>query len=262
MSNASLIVVGSGIKFISHLTTEARTYIEQSNKVLYLVNEPAMKSWIQKTNPQAESLDNLYIKHRLRRDCYLGITQYILEMLRKNQHVCVVLYGHPTVFSKPALDAVIQAKNEGYYAKVLPDISSEDCLFADLLIDPGSCGCQSFEATDFLIHHRQFDRNSHVILWQIGSIGILDHAVTRETTKNIDVLVDYLSQYYSAEYEVIVYEAAQYPCFEPSITRLPLKELSQTDISGISTLYIPPISTTPCDVKMLAALKININDLS
>jgi hypothetical protein len=46
MTYSSLVVVGSSIKFISHLTTEAKTYIEQSNKVLYLVNEPAIKEWV------------------------------------------------------------------------------------------------------------------------------------------------------------------------------------------------------------------------
>lgn len=37
-NEASLILVGSGIKFISHLTTEAKAYIQHSSKVLYLVN--------------------------------------------------------------------------------------------------------------------------------------------------------------------------------------------------------------------------------
>src|SRR3989338_5829580 len=112
MTKASLVVVGSGIKFISHLTHEARAYIEQSDKVLYLVNDPAMKEWIKKNNSHAESLDNLYTKYHLRNDCYSAITEYILKTLHNNQHVCVVLYGHPTVFSKPGLDAVLLAKQE------------------------------------------------------------------------------------------------------------------------------------------------------
>ena len=48
----SLVVVGSGIKFMSHLTIEAKSYIEQSDKVLYLVNDPLMKKWIQDSNTQ------------------------------------------------------------------------------------------------------------------------------------------------------------------------------------------------------------------
>src|SRR3954469_14687474 len=101
MVSTSLVVVGSGIKFVSHLTTEAIAHIEKSEKVLYLVNEPAMKEWIQKKNKNAESLDPLYVRHELRIDSYNAITNYILDNVRKKQHVCVVLYGHPAVFAKP-----------------------------------------------------------------------------------------------------------------------------------------------------------------
>src|SRR3990167_6833486 len=120
---------------MSHLTHEAKIYIEQSDKVLYLVNEPAMKEWICKSNVNSESLDGLYFKYPLRSQCYKAIADYVLEVLRTNINVCVVLYGHPLVFAQPAMMAVIKARKEGYPVKVLPGISAEDCLFADLLVD-------------------------------------------------------------------------------------------------------------------------------
>ncbi len=64
MSNpksSSLVVVGSGIKFLSHLTTEAKTYIENSSKVLYLVNEPAIALWINEKNNNSESFLSAWI---------------------------------------------------------------------------------------------------------------------------------------------------------------------------------------------------------
>lgn len=157
---SSLIVVGSGIKFFAHLTTEAIAYIERSDIVLYLVNDPILKAWIQKQNRNTESLDFLYDSCSFRTEAYQRITNYVLEHLYQIKHVCFTLYGHPSVFSKPGLDAVKQAKKKGYFAKILPAISAEDCLFADLLIDPGSSGCQSFEATDFLIYQRQIDASA------------------------------------------------------------------------------------------------------
>lgn len=245
MRNASLVVVGSGIKFLSHLTHEARAYIEQSDKVLYLVNDPAMKEWIKKTNPNVESLDKLYTQHYLRNDCYIAITDYILETLYQQQHVCVVLYGHPTVFSKPGLDAVLRAKAEGYYAKVLPGISAEACLFADLLIDPGSVGCQSFEATDFLIRRRQFDSTSHLILWQVDVIGRLDNPQIHDNSGGMRLLIDYLLERYDVNHDVIIYEAAQYPSFEPRIEKMSLEKLQKACLSRISTLYIAPLFKAP-----------------
>jgi tetrapyrrole methylase family protein/MazG family protein len=261
IDNSSLVVVGSGIKFMSHLTVEARAYIEQSDKVLYLVNEPAMKQWIEKSNPHAESLDPLYIKYPLRLHCYRAITEYILETLRKKIHLCVVIYGHPCVFAQPALDAAIQAKKEGFYSKILPGISAEDCLFADLMIDPGAYGCQSFEATDFLIRHRPFNPGSHLILWQVGIIGVLGRSEDHDNERGATFLLNYLTTHFPLTHEVFIYEAAQYPHFEPTITKLPLEQLPTAQYSRISTLYIPPVAKPPLDESLLAALGIQMADL-
>jgi uncharacterized protein YabN with tetrapyrrole methylase and pyrophosphatase domain len=257
--NASLVVVGSGIKFVSHLTTEARAYIEQSDKVLYLVNEPAMQEWIQRKNPNSESLAPLYTKYPLRLHCYQAITNYILEQVRKNQHVCVVLYGHPTVFAMPGLEAIKLARKEKYYAIALPGISAEDCLYADLLIDPGSVGCQTFEATDLLVHHRQIDNSCHLILWQAGAIGLLRHANTFDNSKGLGLLVQYLKKYYPVSHEITIYEAAQYPSFEAAINKVLLENLFEMKLSNIATLYIPPYRQVKCDNEILEILGINID---
>src|SRR3990167_10085206 len=110
MTQTSLAIVGSGIKLISHITVESKVYIEQADKVLYLVNEPLVKKWLHKINQNAESLDDIYLQHPLRKDAYAAITDRILSELRKEIHLCVVIYGHPTVFAQPALDAAIKAK--------------------------------------------------------------------------------------------------------------------------------------------------------
>lgn len=261
MNSASLVVVGSGIKFYSHLTHEAKSNIIQSDKVLYLVNDPVMQEWIKKNNPRAESLDELYFKYSLRKQSYEAITNYILDNLHSNKHVCVVLYGHPTVLAQPALDAVIQAKAEGFYAKTLPAISSEDCLYADLMINPSYCGCQSYEATDFLIHQRKIDDSGHLILWQIDNIGMLGHSAPKDN-KGIKLLVTYLQNYYKLNHEVIIYEAAQYPYFDPRIDKLPLSKLPEAHLTRISTLYVPPGRKALCDVKIALELNIDIADLN
>lgn len=261
-NNASLIIVGSGIKSIAHLTTETKAYIKQSDKVLYLVNEPIMKEWIERYSQHAESLEPIYTKYPLRLHCYRAITEYILENLYKKQHVCVVLYGHPTVFAKPALAAVIAAKEKGYYAKALPGISAYDCLFADLLIDPATHGCQAFEATDLLIRRRICDPHSHLLIWQAGFIGNLGHHTTPADNLNgIKLLVQHLSQWYNVEHQVILYEAAQYPHFEPVITKTTLNALVNEHITHITTLYLPPLQKAPIDEFMLKELGIDIADL-
>lgn len=251
---ASLVVVGCGIKFYAHLTTEVIAYIKHSDIVLYLVNDPVLKSWIQNQNHNTESLDSLYGATSLRAEAYQLVTDYVLKHLYQKKHVCFVLYGHPSVFSKPGLETAKKAQQEGYYAKILPAISAEACLFADLLIDPGSAGCQSFEATDFLIHQRQFDTSSHLILWQIDAVGILDHGSTNSSKRGILLLLEYLTNYYQPQDEIIIYEAAQYSGFEPKITKAQLKNLAELNLSSLSTLYIPPVQTAHCDEQILSSL--------
>ena len=56
MNKNTLIIVGSGIKFMSHLTVETKACIIKADKVLYLVNEPLIEKWIKESNTSAESL--------------------------------------------------------------------------------------------------------------------------------------------------------------------------------------------------------------
>lgn len=260
MQNSSLVVVGTGIKYVSHLTNEASAYIKQSDKVLYLVNEPAIAEWIKHNSKQAESLEFLYSKYPLRKDCYKAITGFILDELRKQQHLCVVLYGHPAVYAEPGLEAVKLARTENYYAKILPAVSAEDCLFADLLIDPGTNGCHSCEATDFLLYKRKFDPRSHLILWQVDIIGVLTNPESHENKKGAQLLVQHLSKFYPPDHQVFLYEAAQYPGIDPIIQSIHLKDLPDATFSKISTLYVPPIKDNWYDADFINNLNLNIED--
>lgn len=256
MKKGSLVVIGSGIKFQSHLTVEAISYIRQSDKVLFSINEPAMQVWIKRNNKNAESLDLFENNYDKRMDAYRNITHIILENVKKNKHVCVVFYGHPTVFAKSALDAAIISKQKGYFTKVMPGISADNCLFADLMIDPGSHGCQSYETTDFLIRRRHVDTTVHLILWQVGIIGAFGFIKNYNNTKGIKLLFDYLSQYYPLDHVLVLYEAALYPHLEPTINNFPLKDIIQKKFSPISTLYIPPTNKAEVDTAILQKLTI------
>ena len=185
------------------------------------------------------------------------LSELYIKCLRTCQHVCVVLYGHPCVYSKPGLDAVIQASQEGFDTCILPGISAEDCLFADLKIDPSTFGCQSFEASDFLIYQRQLDPTCHVVFWQIDAVGLLDNTSAVKNNIGLELLIQKLHQHYSGEHQVIIYEASQYPGFKPRITLVCLKDLINASLSRISTLYIPPAHRAHPDKDILKKLNIS-----
>lgn len=260
-ANGSLTVVGSGIKFIAHLSTEAITYIRQAEKLLYSVNEPAMENWLKKSNSTAESLDNFPSDNLMRKDLYSKITQKIITNVKKPQHVCVVFYGHPSIFAKPALNAVLKVKQAGFDAKILPAISGEDCLFADLCIDPGSHGCQSFEATDFLIRKHSISSNSHLILWQVGFIGALADINNHNNQIGLQMLLEQLKKMYPEDHRVFSYEAALYSHLKPTVTTFDLKKLPEIAFSSLSTLYIPPLKQAEINLEALKNLNIGWDDL-
>jgi hypothetical protein len=128
---------------------------------------------------------------------------------------------------------------------MLPGISAEDCLFADVGIDPGENGCQSFEATDFLACRRRFDPSSELILWQVGVLG--ESNVRRGMTcrpERLKVLIDHLRRHYPARHRVVLYEAAPFPICDPVIKRVPLGSLEKHTIQPMTTLYVPPIPSS------------------
>ncbi len=255
MKQGSLTVVGTGYLAAGQITAESEATIRSADKCLYLVADPASAAWIQSLNPSAESLKDVYAVGKPRRLSYEEIVERMLAPVRDGLDVCAVFYGHPGIFAFPSHEAIRQARREGITAKMLPGISAEDCLFADLGLDPATHGCQSFEASDFLIRRRRFDSSSNLILWQVGAIGVATYE--KEDLWNRDglrVLAEALRQHYPADHEIVVYEASVYPVCEPFVLRIPLSALPGAKVSVISTLYVPPLRPAPLDLEMLDRL--------
>jgi uncharacterized protein YabN with tetrapyrrole methylase and pyrophosphatase domain len=258
MHSGSLTIVGTGIRLIGHCTIEARTYLEQADKVLYLVADPVTTRWIESLNPTAESLHSFYEQGKDRRASYFAMVERILSEVRRGLKVCAAFYGHPGVFVNPSHEAIRQARVEGFDARMLPGISAEDCLFADLGLDPASCGCQSFEATDFLVYKRQFDTRSALILWQIGIIGDLTYNRSPNTARGLQVLTERLLQFYDPKHNTIIYQASMYPICDSVLESVPLERLPETPATQMSTLYVPPKSLSIPDPQVLQQLGIEL----
>jgi len=256
-----LALVGCGIRVISQLTTEAIAAIRDAQCVLYLVNNHYMQQWVHESNANAISLDAVYFSCQKRSDSYKAVQRFILDQYRCYETVCVVLYGHPTVFTQPALMAANAVKKEGGDVVVLPGVSAEDCLFADLLINPAQSGCQSYEATDFLIRQPVFEITSSLVLWQVGMIGMLDYDVQFDVMPGVCALKTFLCAHYSLSQPVIVYEAAQFAHVAPTIQQLVLADLDQASFTQLSTLYIQPQGRKQVSTSMLSELAIEEADL-
>src|SRR6476660_5303346 len=204
----SLACVGLGMMLGAHVSPRSRSQIEQSDVVFVLVSDPLVELWVQDMRPDARSLQPYYREGQSRRTSYREMVEAMLVEVRAGRRVCGVFYGHPGVFALVPHKAIAGARSEGFDAHMEPGISAEDCLYADLGIDPGTFGCQHYEASQFLFYKRRIDPSAYLVLWQIGIVG--DRSLARFSTgaQYRRVLLDLLGQDYLLEHEVILYRAA------------------------------------------------------
>jgi tetrapyrrole methylase family protein / MazG family protein len=257
-----LVLVGVGIKTISHLTIESQAYIKNAEYVLYLINEPILEEWLKKNSKKSASLEHIYFFCYKRKDSYNMIIEEILSSLDTYNYVTVVLYGHPTFFSFPGLEAVkIASKRHNIETLILPAISAQDCLLADLRIDAGENGMISVEAMSFIVFKRVFSPFYDLILWQLGAIGNISSNLKNKSVNGLRLVMDKLLIYYPKDHEITLYEASMYPGVPCKIKKFSLQNLLEQDISTITTVYVPALDNKIIDHNVLNKLGLTIEDL-
>jgi uncharacterized protein YabN with tetrapyrrole methylase and pyrophosphatase domain len=181
------------------------------------------------------------------------MVERILVPVRGGRRVAVAFYGHPGVYVTPSHEAIRRARAEGHEARMLPAVSAEDCLLADLNVDPGTDGFASYDATNFLVRPPLVDTSSGLVLWQICVVGD-PTAVAGFRLDNLRVLMERLLEHYPADHEVIVYEASPYPVVDAHVDRVPLGSLVEASLTPMSTLYVPPAREREFDHEMAVKL--------
>lgn len=254
MNQGRLVCVGLGMMLGAHVSPRSRGEIEQADVVFAAVSDPLVELWLQSMHPDVRSLQPLYAPGKSRADTYRDMVDALLEQVRAGRRVCGVFYGHPGVFAQAPHRAVAQARAEGFEAYMEPGISAEDCLYADLGIDPGTYGCQHHEATQFMLYRRRIDPSAYLVLWQIGIAG--DRSLQRSSTGPVyrALLLERLLVDYPPEHAVIVYEAATLPIATARIEGMPLSHLVEARLHLQSTLVIPPAQAMQRDDAMIDRL--------
>jgi len=236
----SIVCVGIGMTLGSHISPLARNYIEQADIVFSLVSDGLVEQWIEGMNQDVRSLQPHYHEGTSRIVTYKNMVQEIIKEVEKGHRVVGAFYGHPGVFACVPHLAIEQAKSLGYFAQMEPGISAEDCLFADLGIDPGEYGCAQFESSQFMFYKRRIDPSAYLILWQIGIAGDTSLAKFSTGADYRQVLVEILQENYPLTHQVILYEAPTLAIYQPRKSVINLSELLTAQINPHSTLVIPP----------------------
>lgn len=254
-----LICVGTGMQLSGQISLLSKSYIEIADVVFSLVTDGFSQRWLDSLNDNVQSLQSFYANEgefKNRRETYAQMVDEILAQVRLGKLVVCAFYGHPGVFACVAHRAIALARGEGFEASMLPGISAEACLWADLGIDPGNVGHQSFEATQFLLYNHIPNTCTHLLLWQIALAG--EHTLTQfsTTVDKLNILVAHLNQWYPLTHPVIVYEAATLPFQQPRIESITLAQLPYIKLNAISTLMIPPAKALSLNHQVLQQLGI------
>lgn len=253
----SLLIVGTGIEGASHATLAAQRAIEQASKVLFAVADPWTVAWLRGMRPDAESLsygDAGAPRSRI----YRAMVDQIMGELRTGHRVCAVFYGNPALLTRPAHAALQAARAEGFVARILPGVSSLDCLFADLGFDPGEEGCQMYEATDFLTRPRAIDVHTPLLLWQVALVGNpnrFDLASSETRQLALAALCQRLLALYPGEHPVVLYQASP-DCTRPhQALRVRLGDLATATLEEAVTLFLPKLHVASRDPEILERLR-------
>lgn len=238
-----LVVVGTGIQLIRQMTLESVEQIKRADRLIYLTPNPATARWLEGLNARCESLADCYAPGRHRLETYDEMVERIVSAVRKPQGVCVAIHGHPGVGVYASHKAIAIARSEGFQARMLPGVSAEACLVADLGVDPVVVGWQSLEASDFVRRSRHLDLTCAVILWQPGTVGVTTGWFSEDAYRpGLQALREVLRHYYPEGHPIFIYQAPDFSVSHPIIQQTSVAALAEADVTSLSTLYIPPLS--------------------
>jgi len=249
-----LSVVGTGIRLGGHLTVETRHLVRHADRVFAVLADPFSLDVLRELNSNVASLQVHYRRGRPRDESYERMITAVLEPVRAGEHVCAAFYGHPGVFVWPAHESIRRARADGFEAIMYPGVSAEDCLVADLGLDPGVSGLQTYEAADFLVHPRVFDPRTPLVLWQLAVLGDRSRSTFRTDPAWVRALAGILAEAYPDDHAVTVYEAAVGPFDEVRAEPVSLYRLHELEFTQASTLYVPPIGIPEPDEARLRRL--------
>jgi len=236
----SLVNVGLGMTLGSHITPLSRNFIEQADVVFVAASNQLVEEWVKTMNDEVISLQPLYAEGKSRKQTYAEMNDAIMTEVRAGKKVVGAFYGHPGVFALTPHETIRMARAEGFKAHMEPGVSAEDCLYADLGIDPGTHGCAHYEANNFMFNETRFDPTAYLVIWQVSLAGDRSLKVFETQVAARQLLVDLLLETYPSDHQVIIYECAVLPIEEPMIKQLELADLAKTTLSMKSTLVIPP----------------------
>lgn len=243
-----IYIGGLGITPSHHMTREVETVIRRSKEVFFLSNSYGCKEYLETLCPKVTDLYSLSYKEGSERlDAYNTMSATVINAALNNSPVSFVLYGHPSVFCYPPRQILQAAQLLGLKVKVLPGISSMDCIFSELNLDPGLHGLQMYEATDLLLRQRPLQPDVPCLIWQVGTVESVLYSKASNKPERFSRILNHLLKYYPSDHKIGAIFVSTYPLAPTKkiVFRLDEIESQYQYLHQGVTLYIPPINIRP-----------------
>lgn len=240
-----LTIVGTGYNVSGQITPDARSAMARADRLFHLVNDPVTAAILAELNETAESLVPFYRPGKPVRGAFTAMAERIVDPLRGHLDVAAAFIGNPAVNNPIGQETRRLAQSRGATVRILPGISIEDCVIADVGWSPEG-GRALHGATDFLIRPRAVAPETALVLTGIGTIGETVYRGDRSPNRaGLRLLAESLETRFPRDHEVVVYEPSRLPLQSPTIERVHLCDLARAEVSVASVLLVPPVEPVP-----------------
>jgi hypothetical protein len=252
-----MYIVGLGIVSVRQVTREAESAMRRSNEVLYASDAIGIHGYLQEL---CGKVTEVYVstlregEDRLSK--YNRIAALVIDAALDHPPVSFAVAGHPQVFVYPTQQILAVANYFGLRVKVLPGISSLDCMIVDLGIDPGNQGVQMFETTALLLQQHPLYNDVPCFLWQVGAVETRLFTRAPSVPERFARLQKHLVKYYPAGHMVKVIYSSSHPLAMSTMLEFRIDELHlhAIHVHPGATLYIPPATSAKVKDMELAQL--------
>lgn len=258
LDQADITIVGLGMRSVDQLTREAERALLSANEIFLIDGSVGLSDYLESKGANITDLSTLYEEGKDRLETYKEMVKKVIEGVIRNGPVAFGLYGHPTVFAFPPCVVKQVAETLGLSVSVIPGVSSLDCLFSELMIDPANDGMQMFEATDLLLRKRALQTDVQTVIWQVGTLETGLYSKKSSSPDRYSRFLSYLLQFFPPLHPCTAIFCSDHPAIPSSILRFPLTKIGNfaDKLHGGFTMYLPPVASAPVlDFELLDLLE-------
>jgi len=241
VERADLYLMGAGVAFPDHLTTEEMRILRTCARICTNLPDAVLAALPDELRGKCVSLWPLYQDKRRRVENYRDVAQAVIDAVEETRPVAWLTPGHPMVFDSVSTALLRTGEKRGWTVRAVPAISCFDTLFAELGYDPAE-GLLIHEATSVVLRQIPLLPSIATLLLQPAVFGsAVAHTSTPFAELDLARLRDYLLRFFAPEHRCAFVRSAERPSERPQIAWLRLRNMTSVPYDAVlgSTLFLP-----------------------